>query len=194
MAISDKAFATGAKTLGVEEAAIRAVTEVESSGNGFLSDGRPKILFERHIMYRQLSASKGVAAAQAAMKKAPDVVNTQTGGYKGGAAEHDRLGKAAQIDRTCALESCSWGAFQIMGFHWKSLGYSSIQEFVNAMYASDDKQLDAFIRFIKINPNLLTALKNLNWQAFALGYNGKAYSKNQYDIKMKNAYNKFSSK
>ncbi|WP_328515044.1 N-acetylmuramidase domain-containing protein [Ralstonia pseudosolanacearum] len=33
---------------------MRAVNEVESRGSGFLPDGRPVILFERHVMYRQL--------------------------------------------------------------------------------------------------------------------------------------------
>ncbi|WP_199898379.1 N-acetylmuramidase domain-containing protein [Methylobacillus glycogenes] len=46
----------GAKLLGVEVEAILAINEVESRGVGFLPDGRPVILYERHIMYRQLAA------------------------------------------------------------------------------------------------------------------------------------------
>lgn len=180
-------FAKAASSLGVPVAAVRAVTEVESKGSGFLPDGRPVILFERHIMRRQLEkmGRKDVADLQV---KFPSIVNRQPGGYKGGAAEHERLGVAATINRQCALESCSWGAFQVMGFHWKLLGYESVQAFVNAMYRSEGDQLDAFVRFIKANPNLLRALRAQDWAAFAAGYNGPAYVKNAYHTKLATAF------
>lgn len=180
-------YSRAAKALDVPVAAIRAVTEVESKGSGFLPDGRPVILFERHIMRRQLEkmGRKDVADLQV---KFPSVVNRQPGGYKGGAAEHERLGVAATINRQAALESCSWGLFQIMGFHWKALGYESVQAFVNAMYRSEGEQLDAFVRFIKANPNLLRALRAQDWPALAAGYNGPAYVKNAYHTKLATAF------
>ena len=46
-----KAFA---EKYDVSLAAVKAVNEVESSGKGFLLDGRPRILFEGHIFWRQL--------------------------------------------------------------------------------------------------------------------------------------------
>lgn len=45
-------IALAAKRLGVDVPTVRAVAEVESNGVGFLPDGRPKILFERHIFSR----------------------------------------------------------------------------------------------------------------------------------------------
>jgi hypothetical protein len=45
-------FRAAAKLLKCDVAAIKAVAEVESSGNGFLSDGRVKILFEGHQFYK----------------------------------------------------------------------------------------------------------------------------------------------
>jgi hypothetical protein len=141
-------------------------------------------------MYSQLSAKFGKAKADQLATKHPDIVNPKSGGYSGGAAEHERLGRAAAIDRECALSSCSWGAFQIMGYHWKGLGYASQQAFINAMYASESQQLDAFVRFIKADPVLVRALKALDWPAFARRYNGPNFSRNQYDKKMSNAYNK----
>ena len=184
-------FAKAASALGVPVAAIRAVTEVESKGSGFLPDGRPVILFERHIMRRQLEkmGRKDLADLQA---KFPSIVNRQTGGYKGGAAEHERLGVAATINRQCALESCSWGLFQVLGVHWKLLGYASIQDFVNAMYRNEAGHLDCFVRFIKANPNLLRAIRAQDWAAFAAGYNGPAYVKNAYHTKLATAFAKHS--
>jgi hypothetical protein len=189
--ITETDYKTAGQTLGAAVSAIKAVASVESAGAGFLPDGRPKILFERHVMYAQLSDKLGKTKADQLASKHPDIVNPVSGGYSGGAKEHDRLSRAAEIDRECALSSASWGAFQIMGYHWKSLGYASQQAFINAMYASASAQLDSFVRFIKADPALLRALKALDWKAFARRYNGPAYAKNQYDTKMSDAYRKF---
>ncbi|MBZ2397801.1 N-acetylmuramidase family protein, partial [Erwinia amylovora] len=70
-----------AGTLGVPLAAVRAVNEDESRGSGFLPDGRPVILFERHVMYRQLREADQDADALAA--RYPNIVNPSRGGYVG---------------------------------------------------------------------------------------------------------------
>src|SRR5688572_3325692 len=104
--LDDAAIADAAKKLGCEVAAVRAVIDVESRG-GFLSDGRPKILFERHYFSR-LTKRKFDASH-------PGVSNGQWGGYgAGGAHQYDRLNQAAALDRDAALHSASWGLFQIM--------------------------------------------------------------------------------
>lgn len=190
-------YSRAAKALDVPVAAIRAVTEVESKGSGFLPDGRPVILFERHIMRHRLLqvGRKDVGDLQT---KFPSIVNSKPGGYKGGAAEHERLGVAATINRQCALESCSWGLFQIMGFHWKALGYESVQAFVNAVYRSEAGQLDAFVRFIKADQKLLKAIRAQDWKTFAKVYNGPAYDRgdkdptNDYDVRLAAAFSRHS--
>lgn len=186
--LTESDYTSAALWLGVPVAAVKAVASVESAGAGFLPDGRPKILFERHVMLRQVTAKLGLSKAFALAASNPDVVNEDSGGYLGGAKEHDRLAKAAKIDRDCAMQSASWGSFQIMGYHWKSLGYASLQAFINAMYKSEGEQLDAFCRFIRADAKLHQALKALDWKTFAGIYNGSGYAKNQYDKKMSDAY------
>lgn len=180
--------------LGVEEAAIKAVASVESNGNGLIKDTQgnliPKILFERHIMFQRLRDFTVIKSADMAVKY-PDIVNPKAGGYKGGLGEHERLQRAVMIDRNTALESASWAAFQIMGYHWKTLGYSSVQAFVNAMY-TEQGQLNAFVKFIKADKRLVKALQEKDWVTFSRIYNGPAYQKNNYDQKMKKAYEQFS--
>lgn len=188
-------YKKAATELNVEEAAIKALASIESNGSGFIKDPQtnkdvPKILFERHIMFKRLRdftpiKSKDVAA------KYPDIVNPSPGGYKGGIAEHERLDRASQIDRVAALESASWGQFQILGLHWKALGFNSVQEFVNKAY-TEEGQLDLFVRFVKASPNVLRALKAKDWVGVARAYNGPGYAANKYDIKMKEAYDRFS--
>lgn len=175
------------RRLGVQLAALKAVTEVESKEAGFLPSGRPVILFERHIMYRRLPKRDRAQLASAH----PELVNQKPGGYIGGESEWRRLTRACVLDRTAGIESASWGLFQIMGFHWQHLGYASAAVFSEAMHRSEGEQLEAFVRFIKKDPALHQALKARDWPEFAARYNGPAYARNQYDTRMAAAYDRF---
>jgi len=185
-----------AQVLDVPLASVYAVNEVESKGKGFLSNGKPVILFERHIMYRLLATPRHDGDNPDELKRHADqlaaanpaIVNPKPGGYAGGTAEHQRLSHARLIDDTAALESASWGAFQIMGFHWQRLGYVSVQAFVEDMGAGESQQLAAFVRFIQTDPVLHKALKGRKWAEFAKLYNGPDYQRNLYDIKLQRAY------
>lgn len=179
-----------AAELGIEPATLQAIHEVECRGSGFYVDNTPVILFERHVMRQRLIASKLFSILEKMEVKQPNLCSKTSGGYGLYSAQHSRLAVAAEYHRESALESCSWGIGQVMGYHWKSLGYKSLQAFINAMYKDEASQLDAMCRYIIVN-GLVNALKNNDWKAFALGYNGKAYAKNKYDTKLANAYKKF---
>lgn len=178
-----------AQRLDVPVAAIHAVNEIESRGHGFLPDGRPAILFERHVMFDRLS-ERGLDAVTLS-KNYPGVVNKARGGYSGGSAEYMRLSAAKGIDHVCAIESASWGQFQIMGYRYEMAGYKSANEFVEAMHVSEAKQLDAFVSFIEFDPLLHKALKGRKWAEFAKIYNGPAYKENLYDVKLARAYDRY---
>ncbi|MCS4282221.1 hypothetical protein M2396_000486 [Pseudomonas sp. BIGb0278] len=182
--------------LGVPVAAVYALNEVESKGRGFLDNGKPVILFERHVMYKrlQLAGSPGddqeqlLHRADLLAKQAPNLVNPKAGGYIGGSAEHQRLAQARQLDEVAALESASWGGFQVMGYHWQRLGYSSVHDFVDAMMRSEADHLEAFVRYIEADANLLKALKAQKWATVAKLYNGPDYQRNLYDVKLERAF------
>lgn len=188
--LTEADYVWAAQQLNVEVAAIKAVSEVESPKGAFLADGRPPILYERHIMRRRLLLRNIDPVPFIA--KYPDLVNTATGGYLGGTKEYERLDRAITIDRDSALESCSWGAYQILGQHWKAIGYNNVSEFVTAMSTSARGQLEVFVRFIKIDPGLNKALRNKDWADFAARYNGPNYAINKYDAKLNTAYLKYS--
>lgn len=179
--------------LDVDVASIYAIKKVESNGSGFIGQGTPKILFERHIFNRELTKTKGQTFAASIRTTHPDICNTKTGGYKGGQAEYSRLNQAKQIDWDAAHKSASWGAFQIMGFNHLACGYLTINEFVLAMHESEEKQLLALCQFIKANKAMHKALKEKDWANFAKLYNGPAYAKNQYDTKLAAAYKEYAS-
>lgn len=174
-----------AEKLGVEVAALKAVAHVESNGIGFLLSGQPKILFERHVFYK---LTKGRFALSH-----PDLCNRQPGGYgRSGLAQHVRLARAAQLDSKAAYESASWGAFQIMGYHWALCGYPSLDEFLQDAYSDEAGHLRMLVGFLNANTLLVRALRAKDWRAFARRYNGPAYTKNQYDTKLAAAYAHFS--
>jgi hypothetical protein len=176
--LSDIDYQRAAALLGVEEVAIRAVVSVEAAGSGFLPDGRPKILFERHLFwsFTPLPVSQS----------RPDLSNPMPGGYRGGAAEWDRLNDAIKFDRTAALRATSWGLGQVLGNNYSVAGYDDVEAFVRAMFESEGKQLNAMMSFIKGN-GLDIALQRHDWARFAAGYNGIA-GVGVYDIKLAEAF------
>lgn len=181
-----------ANYLCVETAALQAVISVETRGAGFNKDGTPIILFEPHIFYRLLRHKRLKTTLIKAIKEIPHLCYPRWGQHPYGtsSSQHARLAVAAKYDRASALESCSWGLGQVMGFHWHALGYTSLQAFVNAMYQDEKEQLLAMCRFIEKN-GLVAALQNKAWEHFARGYNGAGFAKNAYHVKLAKAYECF---
>ena len=180
--LTDEDYEKAAAELGCEVAAIQAVADVESAGNGFLDDDQPKILFEAHHFSRLTGHQYDTSHSSISSR----YWNRSL--YKGDKKEHDRLAEAAALNREAALQSASWGKFQVMGFNYASCGYGTLQGFINDMYESESGHLRAFVGFIKMNNNLLVALRARDWAKFALGYNGTGYAVNKYDQKMLSAY------
>jgi len=187
--ITEQAYKDSAAIIGCEVAAIKSVAEVESSGNGMLSDSQAKILFEPHIFWKQL---RRLNIDPQSIPDASDILYPVWGTKPYGkvSAQPQRLERAIAINREAALMSASYGRFQIMGFNFSTAGYNDIEEFYAAMNSGEDEQLKAFTTYIK-NTHLDDELRNLDWKGFARGYNGAAYAKNNYDKKLAAAYAKF---
>lgn len=182
---------------GVELAAIKAVNEVESSGKGFFVDGRPKILFEGHVFWKELTA-RGIDPRTLSNASNSDVLYPKWTKvhYQVGVKEYIRLEKAATISsdprvREAALASTSWGSYQIMGFHAIKLGYSSVGEFAEEMKKHERNHLEAFGKYLSTF-GCLAHLKSKDWAKFAKCYNGPGFAQNKYDEKLAKAYLKYS--
>jgi hypothetical protein len=174
---------------GIDPFFAMAVAEVESSGSGFLSDGRVKILFEGHIFWRRLEFY-GIDPKTHVKGNFDILYPTWTKSfYKGGAAEHDRLDRAMRIHELAAYESASWGKFQIMGFQVRKLAYPDALQFAGLMYQHERNHLDAFIRYCH-KFGLIDEMQRKDCSGFALGYNGPGYKENHYDTKINAAYKK----
>ena len=109
-----------AKKFSIELAVLKAVIQVESSGSGFLSNGKPKIIFEGHKFWYYLNERGFDPAALAKEGNQHIIYKSQTDQfYRGGIKEYARFERAYKIDPVAAIYSTSWGLFQILGenFH-----------------------------------------------------------------------------
>ncbi|WP_150539442.1 N-acetylmuramidase family protein, partial [Actinobacillus vicugnae] len=187
-----------AKELGVEKEVLKAVAEVESRGEGFINVNgvrKAKILYERHYMYRLLRDEKNYSTEHLTklVNEDQDIINKRMSEKYGTSLyQYTRLEKAKKIDNYSAIKSCSWGRFQVMGIYYDKGGYVSPSEFERAMHLCDLQQFVYFKNYLKkVAPSIIPAMKSKDWARIARIYNGPDYSKNQYDIKMKSAYNKY---
>lgn len=190
--LTDEDFSLVARLLDCEAAAIKAVQAVETGGKGgFLTAGKPMILFEGHCFWKQLVERK--YDPNKYVKGNEDILyKTWTKAhYKGGLGEYGRLEKARKINRDAADASASWGMFQVMGFNHNACGEKSVASFVASMCESERKQLLLTARFIHNNMKMSAALAKKDWATFARLYNGPMYSSNSYDKKLKMAYEKY---
>src|SRR6187549_1093180 len=188
--ITEKAFNDSATLLGVEPAVIKAVAEVESSGDGFLPTGHPKILFEPHVFWAELKKrGKNPNFIISTTPGVTDILYEKwtTGKYGKTSAQPERLKRAIAINKDAALSSASWGKFQIMGYNYAASGFATLDAFIAAMHIDEDQHLFAFINFVK-SKNLVDELQRKDWVGFAKIYNGSGYKANKYDEKLAAAY------
>lgn len=176
-----------AATLGIAPAAVRAVCIVESSGGGFIPDGRPKVRFEGHIMWKELVRRNITPEPIAKVNPTLCFQEYTRTHYKDANGEWDRLIAARKINTDAANASASWGMFQIMGFNFKNSGFDSVTAYINAMSISEREQLKAFASFIQAQ-GYVPLLKAKNWLEFAKKYNGPRYIENKYDAKLADAH------
>lgn len=186
MALTREQIQTAATSYGLDYATVAAVASVESSGNGFNSKtGFPIVLFEGHHFSRLTNHQYDLTNPTISYPKWTKKFysGTSTG-------EEQRLQDAIKLNRIAALQSASYGMFQIMGFNFAACGCKDVQDLVNQMCKSEESQLNLFLKFVK-SQGLIPHLKSKNWAKFAAGYNGPEYAKNSYDVKLAKAYQKF---
>lgn len=191
--LNNSALAAVVKIAGahkLDPAALASVVDVESAGKVFARvNGRdePLIRFEGHYFDRRVS---GVLRDRA---RKEGLASPRAGGVPNPGSQTARwalLERAAKIDRQAAYESCSWGCGQVMGAHWKWLGFPTVIALVELCRSGIEGQIELMVRFIK-KAGLAGALNARNWTGFAKGYNGPAYAVNKYHTKMASAYKRY---
>ncbi|MER9829153.1 N-acetylmuramidase domain-containing protein [Mesorhizobium sp. M0134] len=170
--------------IGVGEDEIHAFMDVEAAGSGFDRYGRPKLLFEPHVFYRNLSGAKRAAAVKVG------VAYAKWGAKPYPKDSYPRLVAAMAIDETAALKSASWGLTQILGENFKAAGYPTVQAMVQAFMDDEAAHLEATVKLLvawKVDDDL----RAHRWPVVADTWNGPGYKKNRYDSKLAAAYAKW---
>lgn len=148
-ALTQADYLAAAALAKVDVPRIRMIREVETGPSGsFDPQGRPTILFERH-KFRAFTGGQFD-------KRFPEISNRLAGGYgktgvPGWQWQWQKMDTALRLDPEAAIKSCSWGLFQVMGFHWQVLGYASALDFAQRMATGEGAQLDACVRFLLVN-------------------------------------------
>lgn len=159
------------KKLGVEfnipTINIKKVDKVESGGLGFSKEtGKIIIQFEPSWFKRK-------APYTPSGKWSLNNVEKQT-------AEWIAFNDAFTKNANAAMESTSVGRMQVMGFHWKLLGFKSVGEMWDYAKVSETNQLRLGLKFIVSNKKMYKALQVGDWDTFAYYYNGAQYKKFNY--------------
>lgn len=172
------------KTFGFETAVLLAFIEVETGGKGFNNDGKIMIQFEPAWFKKKAPyAPSGLWSV--------NKVDVQS-------REWFAFNDAFAKNRDAAMESTSIGLGQIMGFHWKRLGFKSVGEMWDFAKLSLEQQIWQIAKFIDTDKNLKLAIVNKDWFTIAKIYNGsgfmkiaRIYKREPYNISMERAYKKY---
>lgn len=169
-----------AHRIAVSEDHFQAFLNVESRSRGFDRRGRPVILCEPHVFYRNLSGQNRIEAVEQGLAY-------PNWGEKPYPRSQDEryiwLNKARKIEPEAAMKACSWGASQILGENFSLVGYTSIESMVRAFMDDEEEHIEAMMKYI-LATGIADDLRNERWEVVARVYNGPGYKKNGYHTKM----------
>jgi hypothetical protein len=137
---------------------MRALLRKESARGFFNHDGALPRRFEPHHLPAEIQQAIGWAGGwRQAFAIKP--------GYR------KRLFREAlEIDEEATLQACSWGGPQIMGWHFRTIGFPNARAMVAAFAASAEAQVRAVAALI-VSMGLAAAMRAHDWLALA-AYNG----------------------
>ena len=174
-----------AKKSVYDPAVILAFLSVETGGKGFDEDtGKVIIQFEPAWFRKKAPyAPSGKWSLNGVERQKQEWI-----------AFNDAFGK----NRDAAMESTSIGLAQIMGFHWRRLGYANVGAMWDDAKNGLENQFRQLEKFIATDKTLQSAIRSKNWGLIATIYNGAGYKKlaqkygrEPYDVSMEKAYNVF---
>lgn len=181
--INAEALYQAATRMGVEVEVLQALMFKETHDQAFLPDGRPSILFEPHVFHH---LTNGEFDEDHPDLSTADPASVQYG--PGGWHQYAKLQRAILLHEKFALQSCSWGFWQCMGYNYREAGFTSVYALVHAFVSGEGPQLDAFCSYLTVR-GFIPALRTKDWATIALKYNGPNYRDNHYDIDLAKFYN-----
>lgn len=161
--------AAAANVYRIDLPGVRAIMDVESKNRGFDSKGRPLILFEPHVFYREL---EGAERARAVREGIAYPSWGQQPYPKGQDAQYKRLSRAIAINEEAAFRSISVGMGQVLGENYEIAGCRSAVQMFEEAKESEANQLRHMMNFCKAK-GLVPKINAHKWLQVASVYNGK---------------------
>ncbi len=190
-AITETDFIAFASRMNVPVGHVKGVRKVEAPQGSFNDQGRPTILYERHVGYRNLEPDdKASAAATAPGLFFPKGYGK--GGYGAYSVQYDKLAAACAIDPHAAFAACSWGAFQVLGENAVNMGYVGPFDMALSLVESEAAHLETLRRFIVMKglEDELRACRPNDPDScipFVRRYNGEGFREFNYHVKLAKA-------
>ena len=125
-------------------------------------------------------------AAQYFSNKYPTLIGSQ-GNYGTFSSQLTKLENAKKLNVSFAIQSCSWGRFQVMGKYYDMI-YKTASELEQGQNQCELQHLALFKGYLE-KFNMIQPMKDKDWNLIAYRYNGSGYKTNNYHTKMENKYN-----
>jgi len=174
-----------AAEFGLDWVAVAAFISVETGGKGF-DEKTGKLIIQFEPVWFRKKAAFAPSGLWSVNK-----VDVQS-------KEWIAFNDAFRKDSTAAMLSCSIGLGQIMGFHFRRLGFASVGLMWDDAKKSLDRQVWQICKFIETDSRLQAALISKDWSTVASIYNGSGfrelavkYGRIPYDKAMKEEFEKF---
>ena len=187
--VTDVQLAAIAKEEGLSFSFLKAFIDVEAAGNGFdPKTGKILIQFEPHLFKQNFKT----------WWKNAKIAVWETNKVEPQPQEWQAFNSAFAEDKEAAMLSTSIGLPQILGAHYKRLGFKSVGEMWDNFKESEYNQVKALVKFIKTDARLLKAVLEENYHLVATYYNGKYYRElaqklrvKPYDERIKERHEKY---
>lgn len=150
-----------ANAFGLPTRNLLGFISVESGGSGFAENGKITIQFEPSWF----------------KKNAPYAPSGKwsVNGVERQAAEWEAFNSAFAVNPNAAMMSTSIGLGQILGLHYKRLGYKAVGAMWDDAKKGEFQQIEQIAKFIKSDAKLYAAVKSGNAHLMAYYYNGSGY-------------------
>lgn len=187
-ALTDADYASLAARWHAPMGHIKGVRKVEAPRGAYDDQGRPSILYERHVFHRNCDPPGKYDNAAPLISGGP----YGAGGYGPFSVQYQRLAMACALDPEAAFRACSWGAFQVLGENAVEIGYPSAFDMALKMVESEAQQLECFAHFVE-HKDAVSLFRNCqphnpaSCEPFVALYNGKGYREFNYHVKLAEA-------
>jgi len=155
-------FRRVAEESGIEPWKLHGMADIEARRGGFAANGRSISVPELHKFSQFTFRAYDKTHPDLSIEKwiHPSKVKPGHPYRLDNEGRWDILARQAALDFDAAIRAASWGAFQIMGFNYRKLGFDAPMELVRYVYRGERAQLELAVRYLIVDGGFEPLLKN----------------------------------